>query len=77
MGKRESGETEWWGGVKEPVLKEIVSHVEERALYIEHIWTIQALSKSLTVLTVMGWEQGKAETWGPFTKMENQVEKSE
>lgn len=63
--------------MKEPVLKEIVSHVEERALYIEHIWTIQALSKSLTVLTVMGWEQGKAETWGPFTKMENQVEKSE
>lgn len=54
MGKRESGETEWWGGVKEPVLKEVVSHVEERALYIEHIWTIQALSKSLTVLTVMG-----------------------
>lgn len=63
--------------MKEPVLKEVVSHVEERALYIEHIWTIQALSKSLTVLTVTGWEQGKAETWGPFTKMENQVEKSE
>lgn len=45
-------------------------------LYREHL-DYSSFKQSLTVLTVMRWEQDKAETWGPFKKMENQVEKSE